>query len=158
MENESTVQHFSLFETVVSLNRLVSRGRVWKGFLMRKTELERYRKRLLALRARIRGDVNSVLQASLDRDGGSTERAPGDEADAGSDNWDTELAINLTRNDSETLDLIESALQRIDDKTYGVCVATGNKIAKARLDALPFTPYCVEYASQLEDGGIRKPR
>lgn len=125
---------------------------------MRKTELDRYKKRLLELRARLRGDVNSVLQASLERDGGSTERGPGDEADAGSDNWDTELALNLTENDSETLELIESALERIEDKSYGVCVATGNKIAKARLDALPYTPYCVEYASQLEEGFVRKPR
>ena len=124
---------------------------------MRKTEIQKYKRRLLELRARLRGDVSSVLENSIARSGQS-ERSPGDEADAGSDNWDTELALNLTQNDSDTLELINSALERIEDGSYGKCVETGAKISKDRLDALPYTPYCVEYASSLEGGGIRKPR
>jgi RNA polymerase-binding transcription factor DksA len=37
---------------------------------------------------------------------------------------------------------IRAALQRIADGTYGECVRCGEKIAEARLDALPWTPLC----------------
>lgn len=124
---------------------------------MRKVELERYKRRLLELRSRLRGDVSSVLENSIARSGQS-DRSPGDEADAGSDNWDTELALNLSQNDNDTLELIDSALRRIEDGSYGKCIATGNKISKPRLDALPYTPYCVEHAAELEQSAIRKPR
>jgi RNA polymerase-binding transcription factor DksA len=37
---------------------------------------------------------------------------------------------------------IRSALARIADGTYGSCVRCGDEIAAARLDALPWTPFC----------------
>jgi RNA polymerase-binding transcription factor DksA len=37
---------------------------------------------------------------------------------------------------------IRSALGRIADGTYGDCSRCGEKIAEARLDALPWTPFC----------------
>ena len=42
--------------------------------------------------------------------------------------------------------LIRSALKRIADGTYGECVRCGAEIAEARLDALPWTPFCRECA------------
>ncbi|MBX3439501.1 MAG: TraR/DksA family transcriptional regulator [Planctomycetaceae bacterium] len=120
---------------------------------MRKTELDRYRRRLLDLRARLTGDLSSVLTAGLSGEKKDSGRTGGDEADLGNDHWDAELALSLSQNSKDTLDLIEGALKRIDDGTYGVCVGTGQKIAKARLDAIPYTPYCVEYAAQVERNG-----
>lgn len=38
--------------------------------------------------------------------------------------------------------LIEAALRRIDDGTYGECVQCGDRIDEARLDTLPWTPFC----------------
>ena len=38
--------------------------------------------------------------------------------------------------------LIKSALKRIADGSYGQCVRCGEDIAEARLDALPWTPFC----------------
>ena len=37
---------------------------------------------------------------------------------------------------------IRSALARIADGTYGTCVRCGGEIAAARLDAIPWTPFC----------------
>lgn len=42
--------------------------------------------------------------------------------------------------------LIHAALRRIDDGSYGECVRCGAEIAEARLDALPWTPFCRECA------------
>ncbi|MBA3911515.1 MAG: dimethylmenaquinone methyltransferase [Rhodobacter sp.] len=37
---------------------------------------------------------------------------------------------------------IRAALHRIESGTYGECVQCGAEIAEARLDALPWTPFC----------------
>lgn len=37
---------------------------------------------------------------------------------------------------------IRSALGRIADGSYGHCTRCGEKIAEARLDAIPWTPFC----------------
>lgn len=42
---------------------------------------------------------------------------------------------------------IEAALQRIEAGEYGFCVTCGERISEARLDLLPYTPFCKEHAS-----------
>jgi RNA polymerase-binding transcription factor DksA len=41
---------------------------------------------------------------------------------------------------------IKAALQRIEAGTYGTCMRCGKAIGDARLDVLPFTPFCKECA------------
>ena len=43
-----------------------------------------------------------------------------------------------------TLQQVRAALQRIEDGTYGYCIDCGRPIDPARLDAVPWTPYCRE--------------
>lgn len=38
--------------------------------------------------------------------------------------------------------MIEAALDRIEQGTYGTCVSCGEEISEARLDVLPHTPRC----------------
>lgn len=45
---------------------------------------------------------------------------------------------------ARTLQQVRAALQRINDGTYGFCVDCGRAIDPARLDAVPWTPYCRE--------------
>ena len=47
---------------------------------------------------------------------------------------------------------IDDALNRIENKTYGICLATHNKISLARLRAKPWAKYCIEYARAHEEG------
>lgn len=119
---------------------------------MRKTELEKYKRRLLELRARLTGNVGSMLEAGLGGESGS-RGASGDEADQGNDHWDAELALSLSANSNETIRMVDEALKRIENGTYGICIESGEKIAKARLDAIPYTPYCVKAAAALEQKG-----
>src|SRR4051812_31934646 len=39
---------------------------------------------------------------------------------------------------------VNDALQRIEEGTYGICIDCGRDIPQARLDAVPWTPYCAE--------------
>lgn len=44
---------------------------------------------------------------------------------------------------------IRAALARIEEGTYGECVQCGEEIAEARLELLPYTPFCADCARNL---------
>jgi DnaK suppressor protein len=121
---------------------------------MKKAESKVYKERLLALRSRLRGEVNQLANAALKKnrpDGaGDQSSMPIHMADLGSDNFEQEFTLSLMENEEDTLLAIESALERIEDCTYGQCEECGVKIPKARLNAIPYAPLCVKCASQLE--------
>ncbi|HWB13228.1 MAG TPA: TraR/DksA family transcriptional regulator [Pirellulales bacterium] len=123
---------------------------------MKKAEIKVYKERLLALRSRLRGDVSQMADAALRKNrmdgGGEISSMPIHMADLGSDNFEQEFTLSLMENEEETLDLIELALERIEDGSYGVCDECGAKIPKARLNALPYAPLCVKCAGQMERG------
>lgn len=73
-------------------------------------------------------------------------------ADLGTDNYEQEFALGLLDSERKLLKEIDNALGRIDNKTYGICEATGKPISKARLEAQPWARFCVEYARMLEQG------
>ena len=50
---------------------------------------------------------------------------------------------------------IDAALQRIEDKTFGICQMTGKPISKARLDAKPWAKYTIEAERIAESSGPR---
>lgn len=122
--------------------------------VMKKSESKVYKERLLALRARLRGDVNAMADAALHKTrleaSGDLSSMPIHMADIGSDNFEQEFTLSLMENEEETLEMIEAALERIEDGVYGACVECGGKIPKTRLNAIPHTPYCVKCASKLE--------
>ena len=43
---------------------------------------------------------------------------------------------------------IDAALAKIDAGTYGICDSCGDTIGEARLDALPASSLCVDWASK----------
>src|SRR5258708_21375328 len=121
---------------------------------MKKAESKVYKERLLSLRARLRGDVTQMADAALkkNRMDGSAEISsmPIHMADLGSDNYEQEFTLSLMENEEGTLDLIELALERIEDGTFGECEECSVKIPKTRLNALPYAPLCVKCAGHLE--------
>jgi DnaK suppressor protein len=48
------------------------------------------------------------------------------------------------------LGLIEAALKRIADGSFGICVACGDEIQDQRLQALPWTQFCLRCQGELE--------
>ena len=73
-------------------------------------------------------------------------------ADLGTDNYEQEFALGLMDSERKLLREIDNALGRLENKTYGICEATGKPISKARLEAQPWARYCVEHARLLEQG------
>ena len=121
---------------------------------MKKAEMKVYRDRLLALRSRLRGDVNQMADAALKKNrnqaNGDLSSMPIHMADIGSDNFEQEFTLSLMQNEEGTLDLIETALERIEDGVYGQCEECGVKIPKTRLNAIPYASMCIKCASRME--------
>jgi DnaK suppressor protein len=124
--------------------------------MMKKAEVQIYKEQLLQLRARLRGDVTQMADATLRKNrtesNGDLSSMPIHMADMGTDNFEQEFTLSLMQSEEGTLDQIESALERIEDGTYGECEECGTRIPKARLGAIPYATLCVKCASQQERG------
>jgi len=118
---------------------------------MTNTDLAPHRKKLLALRASLLGDMTQIEDDAL-KDHCKTTSIPTDMEELGSDNAEQELTVSLLGSDKDTFDQIEAALQRIEDGSYDRCEECGGQIPKSRLDAIPYAALCVQCASQGEEG------
>jgi RNA polymerase-binding transcription factor DksA len=78
-------------------------------------------------------------------------------ADAGTDSFDRDLALSRISSEQDAVYEIDEALVRINRGTYGVCELTGKPIEHERLEAIPWTRFCVAAEKQLErEGQIRR--
>src|ERR671924_2281203 len=73
-----------------------------------------------------------------------------DTYDLSSDERDREINFILNDREREKLLAIDEALQRIKDKTYGICEACEGEIQLGRLKVLPFTRLCVKCQEENE--------
>jgi RNA polymerase-binding protein DksA len=123
---------------------------------MKKAEAKVYKERLIALRARLRGDVSQMADAALNKRrsdaNGDLSSMPIHMADMGTDNFEQEFTLSLMESEGATLEQIEAALERIEDGAYGECEECGGRIPKKRLDAIPYASMCVKCATQFERG------
>tara|TARA_B100000700_G_scaffold326839_2_gene439608 strand:- start:249 stop:623 length:375 start_codon:yes stop_codon:yes gene_type:complete len=65
-------------------------------------------------------------------------------ADAGSDQQSLEHAYSIINRESNFLNYLDKALQRIDDKTFGICFECGDLISKDRLAEVPHATKCFD--------------
>jgi RNA polymerase-binding protein DksA len=119
-------------------------------------EMESFRKTLVSLRARLRGDLDQMTDEALRRtqpeSSGNLSNVPLHMADVGTENYDQEFTLGLIENEQTTLEQVQAALSRIEAGTFGRCQECGEPIAKQRLQALPYTKHCIQCARKLEGG------
>jgi len=51
---------------------------------------------------------------------------------------------------ADVLQQVRDALGRVADGTFGTCIVDGGPIEDSRLEAVPWTPYCLKHAQRLE--------
>lgn len=120
---------------------------------MKKADMQVYKERLLHLRARLRGDVNTMADIALRKsgmDGGEASSMPIHMAELGSDNFEQEFTLSLMATEEDTIASVDEALARIEEGVYGKCTECNGVIPKLRLNAIPFTPVCIKCAEELE--------
>ena len=62
----------------------------------------------------------------------------------GANTLEREATARLAERQLQFINHLKAALTRIDNKTYGICRATGKLIPKERLRAVPHATLCVE--------------
>ncbi|OUU92572.1 MAG: hypothetical protein CBC35_07015 [Planctomycetes bacterium TMED75] len=119
---------------------------------MVKKELDHYTQLLLTERARLLGLVHGIEDEALRSKGGNLSNMPLHMADVGTDTFDQDLALGMAETERKLLGEINSALKRIEEKTYGMCEMTGKQIPKTRLNAKPWARFTIDAARKVESG------
>ncbi len=108
--------------------------------------LEHFRSLILDKRHHALEDVRKMQAQIKD----SRDRSESDSAysfhmaDAGTDAMEREKLYLMLARQQKYIGYLERALERIDNRTYGVCKVTGNPISRERLEAVPHTEISIE--------------
>jgi DnaK suppressor protein len=102
---------------------------------MTKTEVNKYREILETKQA-------ELAQVLRNRDGITIEKSP-DALDEVQNAAERELAIRNLDRESNLLRNVRAALARIEDGSFGICLHCEEDISPKRLNAVPWTPYCI---------------
>src|SRR4051812_35878832 len=107
-----------------------------RGTQMTKTELNKFK-------AILTGRQSELTPLLWKRDGIAIEKTP-DALDEVQLATERELATRNLARESKLLRNVRAALGRIDEGTYGICLHCEEEIGAKRLNALPWTPLCIE--------------
>lgn len=114
-------------------------------------ELQYFKELLLEKRADAQeklDDIRRAQQNSSEADDADYSSITHHLGDVGTDEQDTEMNYLQIERMREYIQHINDALERIENKTYGICQATGKPISKGRLEAVPHTRYSIEAKEQ----------
>jgi DnaK suppressor protein len=105
-----------------------------------------------ALRAKQRELIESYQR---DKAAGNASPDDGiqDLADKAASAYSKELNFSLSDGERNLLMLIDEAFNRMNDGAYGVCTNCGTTIGEKRLQAVPWTPFCID-CQELQEKGM----
>ncbi|MGO9403257.1 MAG: TraR/DksA family transcriptional regulator [Terriglobales bacterium] len=115
---------------------------------MDKKKLETFRKRLETRRQELRHMVVRNQQDGRTADDEATQ----DVADRAASSYNKEFLFSQSNNDRQLLNMVDSALSRIREGSFGECVSCGKEINAKRLEAVPWTRHCIACQEKAEKG------
>lgn len=122
-------------------------GRTTKDILKPK-QIETLRDRLLEEKQRILDMYQQDIKAGQESSDFGTE----DLVDQANAAWNREFNFALSDGERKNLLLIDAALKRLEEGTYGYCLHSGEPIALPRLQAVPWARYTVDIQEKIEKG------
>ncbi len=125
--------------------------KVTKKKTTKKTKLtwqDEIKNMLLVMRKGLLQEVSQSMKAESDH----LKHEIGDFYDQASSDRDRELSLMLADREREKVILVDDALKRIENGTYGICESCDEVIDKERLMAMPFTKLCLSCQEDLERG------
>jgi DnaK suppressor protein len=118
---------------------------------MDKKKLEEFRKKLETRQQELR---KSVVQTEEDGRAADSADVAQDIADRASSSYQKEFLFHRSNNDRQMLQMVDGALARVREGSYGECISCGNDIEARRLEAVPWTRYCLVCQEKLEQGTL----
>lgn len=119
---------------------------------LEKKRLEQFKKRLEDRQVELRRMVSSRQQDGRNQG----EDVAQDIADKAASSYNKEFLFTQSTNERQMLGMVDSALARIREGNFGECISCGNEINAKRLDAVPWTRYCIECQEKLEKGQLEQ--
>jgi len=115
---------------------------------MDKKKLEYFKKRLETRQLELRRTVTRTQQDGRSADEDSAQ----DIADRAASSYNKEFLFSQSNNERQLLQMVETALDRIRQGSFGECISCGKEINAKRLEAVPWTRHCIECQEKLEHG------
>jgi len=115
---------------------------------MDKKKLEYFKKRLETRQLELRRTVTRTQQDGRSADDDSAQ----DIADRAASSYNKEFLFSQSNNERQLLQMVETALDRIRQGSFGECISCGKEINAKRLEAVPWTRHCIECQEKLEQG------
>ena len=109
------------------------------------TQLEVARATLEGERVRLRAELDAEVESP-------GQMTYGSQAAAASQVFAQQRDLALREKAEKELELVEAALGRIDEGTFGACRRCGREIAPGRLEALPWAAYCIDCQRLVNEG------
>ena len=110
-------------------------------------KLTTYKTKLVEIRSELVGDVEKNLKSSKQEMNGQVP----DISDDAAQSYSKQLMMNLGQQEWGKLKLVDEALEKIKGEKFGLCEECKKNIPEARLNIIPFTKYCVECLSKIEE-------
>lgn len=124
------------------------------GTKMEKKRLDTIKKQLEQRREDLRATMTKNAQDGRE----ANEESAQDIADRATNSYTKEFLFTQSANDRNLLQMVEGALVRINEGTYGECVSCGNEINPRRLEAVPWARHCIACQEKLEKGELEAAR
>jgi RNA polymerase-binding protein DksA len=118
-----------------------------KGVSMDQDFIEKMEKSLSELKS---GIIDNLIASNQDFKEIVEGMDPKDLADIASDDIDRKMIEAIGSQELKRLKLIDSALTRIKQGKYGLCIKCGKHIPQDRLEAIPYALMCIEWKSEEE--------
>ncbi len=115
---------------------------------MDKKKLDTFKKRLEERQRELRSTVSRTAQDGREADLESAQ----DIADRAANSYNKEFLFHQSNNDRQLLQMVDGALDRIREGSFGQCISCGEEINPKRLEAVPWTRHCIECQEKLEKG------
>lgn len=119
---------------------------------MDKKKLDTFKKRLEERQQSLRKTVSRTEEDGRIADQDSAQ----DIADRAASSYTKEFLFSQSNNDRQLLQMVESALQRIREGSFGECINCGNEINPKRLEAVPWTRFCIACQEKKEKGELEE--
>jgi len=115
---------------------------------MDKKKLDTFKKRLETRQQELRRTVTRTQADGRTVD----EDTAQDIADRAASSYNKEFLFSQSNNERQLLQMVDGALARIREGSFGECISCGREINPKRLEAVPWTRHCIECQEKLEQG------
>lgn len=114
------------------------------------TRKQHFEKRLRQRQKELEQELASTVEQALTSHGNETQ----DVADQAVSGYQKEMLFSQGTVRNAQLRLVKQALNRLSEGTYGDCVHCYQTIGAKRIEAVPWTPYCIDCQERIEKGEI----